>query len=207
MNPYRSKHLPCPKFDPQLTIDEIFEGEYSYRKELDNISKQPIFSSIKQNSRGWDVIDGGEPYYMRCTSLKNHLSKSIKPAFLQEMLTDNEDEGIIAINFAPRARVKAVFDLAAKKNGKDSLRALAFSETKKKDLTKQMEQIDHVMKKVDSDIGSEKEPILNSLLTFSTIDVVNSKLPCVSPPPSTNWKPTMLSENVPAPLDGLGGYL
>ena len=39
------------------------------------------------------------------------------------------------------------------------------------------------------------------------MEVVNSKFPCVSPPPSTSWNPTKLSEKVPAPLEGLGGYL
>jgi hypothetical protein len=42
-------------------------------------------------------------------------------------------------------------------------------------------------------------------LTFSVIPVVNSKLPCVRPPPCTVCKPTMLSEKVAAPLPGLGG--
>ena len=53
--------------------------------------------------------------------------------------------------------------------------------------------------------GSEKAPTLKFLLTFSVTDVVNSKLPCVKPPPSTVCKPTILSEKVAAPLPGLGG--
>jgi hypothetical protein len=58
---------------------------------------------------------------------------------------------------------------------------------------------------ISKDIGSENAPTLKVLLTFSVIPVVNSKLPCVSHPPSTVCKPTMLSEKVPAPFPGLGG--
>ena len=58
---------------------------------------------------------------------------------------------------------------------------------------------------MSKDIGSENAPTLNVLLTFSVTPVVNSKLPCVSPPPSTVCNPTILSEKVPAPLPGLGG--
>ena len=54
-------------------------------------------------------------------------------------------------------------------------------------------------------IGAENSPIPNVLLTFSTTDVVNSKFPCVKPPPLTVCNPTISSENVPAPDAGLGG--
>ena len=54
-------------------------------------------------------------------------------------------------------------------------------------------------------IGSENAPTLKSLVTLSVTEVVNSKLPCVSPPPSTVCNPTILSEKVAAPLPGRGG--
>ena len=47
--------------------------------------------------------------------------------------------------------------------------------------------------------------MLKFLLTFSVTAVVNSKLPCVRPPPSVSCKPTMLSEKVFNPDPGLGG--
>ena len=54
-------------------------------------------------------------------------------------------------------------------------------------------------------MGSENAPTLNVLVTLSVIEVVNSKLPCVSPPPSTVCNPTISSEKVAAPLPGRGG--
>ena len=53
--------------------------------------------------------------------------------------------------------------------------------------------------------GFENTPVLKVLLTFSTIDVVNSKLPCVKPPPSTSWKPTKSGENDSLPAGGDAG--
>ena len=64
-----------------------------------------------------------------------------------------------------------------------------------------------VIFKLSKFIGSEKEPILNVLFCFSVKFSVNSKFPCVKPPPSTNWKPTKLSENVPLPDGVCGGQV
>jgi hypothetical protein len=53
-----------------------------------------------------------------------------------------------------------------------------------------------VIPRLSNVIGAEKEPMMNSLFDFSVKLEVNSKLPCVNPPPSTSWNPTRLSENV-----------
>ena len=53
--------------------------------------------------------------------------------------------------------------------------------------------------------GSEKTPVSNFLFAFSYTDLVNSKLPCVKPPPATNCKPTKSFENVCVPTPGAGG--
>ena len=47
--------------------------------------------------------------------------------------------------------------------------------------------------------GSWNTPILKVLFTFSESAVENSKFPCVSPPPCTVWRPTILSKGVLAP--------
>ena len=55
-------------------------------------------------------------------------------------------------------------------------------------------------------LGIEHKPIaklddakLKLRFDFSDIPCVNSKLPCVSPPPCTVCNPTILSKGVPAP--------
>ena len=54
-------------------------------------------------------------------------------------------------------------------------------------------------------MGLLKTPVSNVLLTFSTIFVENSKLPCVNPPPSTTCNPTKSGENDWSALGGAGG--
>ena len=55
------------------------------------------------------------------------------------------------------------------------------------------------MSKFSRLIGSWKTPILKVRFTFSEKSVENSKLPCVSPPPCTVCRPTILSKGVPTP--------
>jgi hypothetical protein len=104
LNPTRSRRIPPPEFNPKLPVSHVLQGSELYPCE--SPSHSPAFSSVETLPNGWNIKDGDDTYYMRCTSVAKRIQTSV-PGMIQNELSDYEREGILTINFNPESSVVA----------------------------------------------------------------------------------------------------